>query len=281
MAKKNQTVALVNVPATPLAVAWARDPGKHPMDSYLEDAGAMAVQGVTDTREDMSVRQIPSRKPDGTRVITLVGARDEALDAAAEFLSSEDGYEIVKQRVKRPPEDELRKLIQELPAQGIATPDALARRELHALPPVPSDAGGATEASDAALETKVDEAMRSAPDGLSREVVRENIRKLRELGHLGDEPARAGVTEAPASVGGRTVQHTPDAPFVLGIRKGRKVVHEAGPFPKYADAKAALDEWNESAEPGHVTATIYEGGYVAMHHGRAVFERKRTKFVRA
>jgi hypothetical protein len=259
----NETAQIVRFPDA--IQQWAAQAERHALDPYLEDVQAQIEQGITDPADDRSVRVVlcpPNERSDGRSVLSVIGSVREAVKETAEKINK-GGLYVEPVVIRRPSADAMAQIVTRMHA---------------ALPPMLSDADG--EASNAALETKVDEAMRSAPPALSREVVRENLRKLRELGHLGDEPVRAGVTEAPAPRGERTVQSTKAAPFVLGIRKGRKVVHEAGPFPKYADAKAALDEWNETAEPGHVTATIYEGGHVAMHHGRAVFERKRTKFQR-
>ncbi len=65
------------------------------------------------------------------------------------------------------------------------------------------------------------------------------------------------------------VEPTDRAPFVLRIREGREVVHEAGPFATVTQAWEAMQE---RGEPGW-EATIYERGRVADYRGgRAVFE---------
>jgi hypothetical protein len=84
----------------------------------------------------------------------------------------------------------------------------------------------------------------------------------------------------PSSDSGRDSQPSDDAPFVLRIREGRDVVHEAGPFERVTQAIDARDEWG-GAEQGMV-ATIYDGSHVADYRGdRATFKYGRTRWSRA
>jgi hypothetical protein len=105
---------------------------------------------------------------------------------------------------------------------------------------------------------------------------------LREGGRALVQPH--GLVDADVSEGqldrdpSPSVQAAQNAPFVLRIREGRRIVDEAGPFEKIT---AALETMRERGERGQV-ATIYDGSRVADYRGgRAVFSFGRTKWSRA
>lgn len=90
--------------------------------------------------------------------------------------------------------------------------------------------------------------------------------------HVTDE---AGPGAAHARV---AVEPNDRAPFVLRIRDGRTIVHEAGP---YATVTQAWDAMQARGGAGQ-EATIYEHGRVADYRGgRAMFAFGRTRWSRA